>query len=159
MHQIELEMQNEELVKTHLVTSDHLKEWDRHIMSILQIEEKGTCELWIKLEDGSNLYVRLGSILMETTDGEYVVRTAMSDITERKRAEEKFQASLKEKEILLREIHHRVKNNMQIISSLLRLQSKYIKEKSIGFYLKKARKYRYRKHRIFGLATCHDVGK
>ncbi len=77
--------------------------------------------------DGATIYATLDVKCVRTDRGEvdFFVAT-IQDITERVMADERLRASLHEKEILLKEIHHRVKNNMQVIISLLSLQSRNI---------------------------------
>jgi len=83
----------------------------------------------LRTQDGDTLPVLFSRsrVTDETGSAQGIVCVAQ-DITERKRAEERIRASLREKEVLLREIHHRVKNNLQVISSLLHLQSKHVED-------------------------------
>ncbi len=73
------------------------------------------------------------------------------DVTERKMIEDKIKRDLKEKEVMLREIHHRVKNNLAVITGLLYLQSKRIKSKKEAFSA-----FEQSRNRIFSMALVHE---
>lgn len=79
-----------------------------------------------------------------------VVVTVARDISERKKAEQEIKTLLNEKEILLKEVHHRVKNNMSTISSLLALQSLNIKDVSAKSALEDA------KNRVQSMMRLYD---
>jgi len=81
-----------------------------------------------KNEDTFPAYI--SASILKNDKGEIIGSMSNSrDITSIKEAEEQLRKSVHEKEILLKEIHHRVKNNMQVISSILKLQSTYVKDK------------------------------
>ncbi len=83
-------------------------------------------------------------------EGKPAIQGCLIDITDRIRTVEQIRSALKEKEVLLREIHHRVKNNMQIISSLLNLQAAQLKDKKDLFLFKETQ------NRIRSLALVHE---
>jgi PAS domain S-box-containing protein len=66
------------------VVSEDLEFWDRHISSTLNSWDEQSCELTLRREDGSKLFVQLNSIRMETGDGTPEIRTAITDITQHK---------------------------------------------------------------------------
>lgn len=87
--------------------------------------------LEIKNENGSITPVIYNASLYHDQKGKTLaVFAAARDITQLKNVEDQLKKSLKEKEMLLKEIHHRVKNNLTVISSLLNLQADYIKDKN-----------------------------
>ncbi|MEH1819193.1 MAG: PAS domain S-box protein [Nostoc sp.] len=102
-------------------------------------------------KDNSIIWVNVTVSLMRELSGEpkYFI-SVIEDINERQQWEEQIQASLLEKEVLLKEIYHRVKNNLQVISSLLNLQSAYIKDEQDLVI------FRQSQQRIESMALVHE---
>lgn len=90
---------------------------------------QNTFEIVLVTKDGKEIPVEVNNHFIDY-NGKRVSLAVSRDITDRKKSEEQLKASLEEKIVLLREIHHRVNNNLQIISSLFNLQSNYVDENS-----------------------------
>jgi PAS domain S-box-containing protein len=101
-----------------------------NILQIMNGEELEGIEYTAQRKDGSKFPIVVYCSKIMRSNELVGIRAIILDYTELKEAKDKVKRSLEEKELLLKEIHHRVKNNLMVISSLLDLQSSYIKDKS-----------------------------
>ncbi len=116
-------------------------------------------------KDGTEFWVDLNIVPIPTPQGKPQHFVAIQrDISERKQTEARIHASLKEKEVLLKEIHHRVKNNLQVVSSLLKLQSGHLKNAQENTQDPSAPKsldlsiaaFKDSQHRVRAMALVHE---
>jgi PAS domain S-box-containing protein len=119
----------------------------------LQSGESETCNYqkrYVK-KDGETIWAEVTDSIIRDDDGDGLYYLGMvEDITDRKLKTDQIEESLREKEVLLREIHHRVKNNLQVISSLFRLQSRYSGDKRLDQILQESQS------RIEAISLVHE---
>jgi PAS domain S-box-containing protein len=99
--------------------------------------------------DGSAFPVEISLNSLESS-GRTLVVSSVRDITARRAAEQRLQASLQEKELLLKEIHHRVKNNLQVVASMLTLQAELAADAGAKSMLEACRQ------RVTSMALVHE---
>jgi two-component sensor histidine kinase len=106
-------------------------------------------DVFVRRKDGSQLAVEIGLNPVQTEDGPMTL-AAIVDVSERKQAEQRLRDAYEEKEVLLKEVYHRVKNNLQIVSSLISLQARNLTEQAAREALARG------EARIHSMALVHE---
>lgn len=114
-------MHKEDMILVKSSIANWHKEGDEGILNM---------EFRVKKKNGEFIWIEDHMFKVKLNEKESYLSGILIDITDRKLTEQKISRSLREKELLLKEIHHRVKNNLQVVSSLLKLQSGYVKDKN-----------------------------
>lgn len=126
----------------------------RYIRLLLQSVRKGEShqiEIWFKNKRGFGIWLEIFiNPIFDNENNICEISLVLHDITTKKENEVELRNSLKEKEILLKEVHHRVKNNLQVISSILNLQSSFVSDKKILAVLEESR------NRVRSMAIIHE---
>lgn len=107
-------------------------------------------DLFARRKDGGEVAVEIGLAPLETAEGR-VVLASIVDIGERLRTRRAIEAALREKTLLLNEIHHRVKNNLQIVASLLSLQAGQVANPAFSALIAES------EGRVRAMALMHQV--
>lgn len=107
-------------------------------------------DLFGKRSDGSEFPVEIGLNPIDAESG-MMVLASIVDITERRRNQQVLESALKEKTALLNEVHHRVKNNLQVISSLLNLQASHTHDMQLRSILQESQ------GRVKAMALTHQL--